>query len=190
MTSEEVSAWSVWLHPRRYARECVRLLDERETVERNAAASRDKAECLTRELGEARGEISRMEEAQKSLAETNDKLAESNKVLFERIGQLEAEAGEAKAELAERKDTETQIREFEEVLSRVKEMKERYEKRIERLRTMVKEARREAGHRDSEEYEMIDMTGNEGRTQPQAPRRSAPSAPEPASEPDWLETLP
>lgn len=187
MTSEEVSAWSVWLHPRRYARECARLLDERETVERNAAASRDKAECLTRELGEARGEISRMEEAQKSLAETNDKLAESNKVLFERIGQLEAEAGEAKAELAERKDTETQIREFEEVLSRVKEMKERYEKRIERLRTMVKEARREAGHRDSEEYEMIDMTGN-GTQQPPAPRRSAQSAPDP--EPDWLETLP
>lgn len=142
------SAWKIWRHPYKTARELCRL--EREIVSLKA----DKDELLqTGKVLKAENDdlalaLAELENSRKKLNKENDILEEENRSF--------------RIKLQEYSDTDRRIAAIEDLLSKAEEIKDRYEKRIEKLRRKISAMNRISGPRETSHDELleIDMSGS------------------------------
>lgn len=116
-------AWSLFLHPRRWAREIA-------VMAADAEASGQEIENLETCGRELRHEVARLESSNMTLT--------SKIVSLENcVNGLTADLLKTRRELDDRKDTETQIREFNAKITAVEARKREYDERIARMREEI-----------------------------------------------------
>ena len=131
MVDPEPGAWSLFFHPRRWAREI-------SVMTAGMAASDEERSRLEERNMELQLEVNRLQTA-------NNDLAVKTASLENCVGGLTKDLLKTRRELDDRKDTETQIREFDEKISAVEARKREYDEKISRLKEEIRDLRERLG---------------------------------------------